>query len=280
MDISQHNIKFSCRLGRALNYVDVGSGPALVIVNAYGVSTLLWDNVVEQMSQRFRVIIWNMRGFNSDEFDIDFSIEDHAQDLVEIVENAGIETVNLLAYCSGTKVALSAYKLLQDRVRSLSFVGGNFWPLDGYGPMKSPFSSNLKKVAGMVKKRPIIAPAIVAMMKSKILALPMIAQNINSISADYRDLVLKPFSSRGAVLNYADLVTGYYEQDTTPLLGMIDIPTLVIGAGCDAVVDPELSSAAAARIKHAEYIEIAEFNHFPMVENPKKLVSVVEGFIG
>lgn len=270
---------FECRLGRPLSYVEAGSGPDLVIVNAYGVSIKLWDRVVERLARTHRVILWNMRGFAPSEFDLKFTLADHATDMVEILDHAGAQRMHVLAYCSGTKVGLDACSRLGDRVLSLSFVGGNFWPIAGYGAMNSRFANNLHKLGQMVKKRNFMAPIVVTMMTGKASALPMVAENLALIAKEYRDLVVAPFASKGAVLTYADLVVNYYEVDTTAYLDQVSVPTFVIGAGADAIVDPELSPAAAARIRGAQYVAVPEFNHFCMVEAPDALSDLVGGFL-
>lgn len=270
---------FDCRRGRPLSYVEAGSGPDLAIVNAYGVSSKLWDRVVDRLARDYRVILWNMRGFTPSEYDLKFTIADHADDMVEILDHAGARRMHVLAYCSGTKVGLDACMKLGQRVLSLSFVGGNFWPLAGYGPMNSRFATNLHKLGQMVKKRNFMAPIVVTMMTGKASALPMVAENLALISKEYRDLVVAPFASKGAVLTYADLVVNYYEVDTTSYLDQVTVPTFVIGAGADAIVDPELSPAAAARIRGAEYVAMPEFNHFCMIEAPDALSELVAGFL-
>lgn len=270
----------TCRKGRPLSYVVAGSGPDLVIVNAYGVAVELWDKVVERLSREYRVILWNMRGFTEAEYDLKFTLEDHADDLVEILDHAGCRSAHMLAYCSGTKVALAARTRLGGRVRSLAFVGGNFWPLAGYGPMKCKFATNLHKLAQQVKKRPFMAPIVVTMMTSNAAsALPMVAENLSLISKEYRHLVVAPFATKGAVMTYADLVVNYYDTDATPYLDGIDVPTLVIEAGNDAIVSPDLSNAAARRISGAEHVSAPSFSHFCMIEAPDELSDVVADFL-
>jgi len=273
--------QFKCRLGRDLEYEISGSGdqPDLIIANAYGVSTRLWDRVVEPMSENRRVVIWNMRGFKESEHDLDFKLGDHARDLLEIVDHAGVSCADMFAYCSGTKVALEAYTKMQDRIRSLLFVGGNFWPLAEYGPMQSKFALNLQKMAKMIDGRPIMAPLVVAMMGGGGGKLPMVAENMALIAEEYRDMVIAPFANKHAVMNYAALVVNYYQIDTTPYLDAISVPTLVIGAEQDAIVDPGVSPAAARRINGAEYHPVEGFNHFPMIEQPGQLVTIAEKFI-
>jgi pimeloyl-ACP methyl ester carboxylesterase len=276
----QRTNSFTCRLGRPLPYITTGSGPDLVIVNAYGIATTLWDPLVDLLAREFRVIIWNMRGFTPNEHDLGFSLTDHVDDLLEILGRAAAGPVHMLAYCSGAKVALATYSRAASAIRSLAFVGGNFWPMAGYGEMTCRFATNLRKLAIMIKKRPFMAGIVARMMTSKILVLPMVAENMSVIAKEYRDLVVAPFASKGSVATYTKLVLDFFEIDTTAYLDAVRVPTLVIGAQADRCVDPELSSAAAARIRGAQYLPVPGFNHFCMMEAPEQLARVVSQFFG
>jgi pimeloyl-ACP methyl ester carboxylesterase len=276
--VQQRINRFTCRLGRPLSYIEAGAGPDIVIVNAYGVSTQLWKPVVERLGRSHRVLLWDMRGFADGERDLRFKLADHAADLLEILDHAGASKPHLLAYCSGTKVALTAYERLRDKVQSLVFVGGNFWPMADYGPMRGRFATNLYNLAQMVEKRPFMAPVVVTMKRGNIIAHPSVKENMNLIPEEYRDLVVGPFTSKEAVRTYAGLVMDYYSVDTTPKLDALSAPTLVIGAKADTVVDPGLSTAAAARIHGAEFVGVEDFNHFCMVEAPDRLADLVAGF--
>ena len=277
--VEQHARTFTCRLGRPLSYIEAGSGPDIVVVNAYGVSTQLWRPVVERLGLTNRVLLWDMRGFADGERDLKFTLADHAADLEEILDHAGSTSPHFLAYCSGTKVALTAYEKLRDRVQSFVFVGGNFWPMTDFGPMQCRFAINLYNLAQMVKKRPFMAPIVVTVMRGNIIALPSVTENMNMIPEEYRDLVVGPFTSKEAVRTYADLVVDYYRTDMTPTLDALSVPTLVIGAQADLVVDPSLSTAAARRIPNAEFKSVEDFNHFCMVEAPDRLADLVSDFV-
>ena len=277
---AQQRHSFTCRLGRPLSYITAGSGPDLVIVNAYGISSKLWDLLIEQLASDFRVIIWEMRGFTASEHDLGFVLKDHVADLMEILDHAAAGPVHMLAWCSGAKVALQAYGQATGAVRSLAFVGGNFWPMAGYGAMTRRFATNLYNLAIMVKKRPFMAGIVARMMNSKVLVLPMVAENMSLISPQYRDLVVAPFASKGSVATYAKLVVDFFATNSTAYLDAVRVPTLMICAQSDRCVDPELSTAAAARIAGAQEVPVPEFDHFCMIEAPEKLARIVGEFFG
>jgi pimeloyl-ACP methyl ester carboxylesterase len=221
-----------------------------------------------------------MRGFKASEHGLGFVLKDHVADLLEILRHAAAGPVHMLAYCSGVKVALQAYGQAAGAIRSLAFVGGNFWPLPGYGEMTRRFATNLYNLATMVKKRPYMAGVVARMMNSKILVLPMVAENMSLIAPEYRDLVVAPFASKGSVTTYAQLVVDFFATDATACLDSVCVPALVICAQADRCVDPELSTAAAARIAGAQHLVVPEFNHFCMIEAPEKLARIVNEFFG
>jgi len=280
INAEQRRNSFTCRLGRPLSYITAGSGPDLVIVNAYGISSKLWDTLIDQLADDFRVIIWEMRCFTASEHDLGFTLKDHVEDLFEILRHAEAGPVHMLAYCSGAKVALRAYSQGPGAIRSLAFVGGNFWPMDGYGDLTCRFATNLHNLALMVKKLPYMAGVVARMMNSKILVLPAVKENMSLIAPEYRDLVVAPFASKGSVTTYAQLVVDFFGTDATSDLDAVRAPTLVICAQADRCVDPELSTAAAARIAGAQHIAVPEFNHFCMIEAPEKLAGIVNDFFG
>ena len=279
-NVGQRRNSFNCRLGRPLAYITAGDGPDLVIVNAYGISSKLWNALIEQLARDFRVIIWEMRGFTASEHDLGFGLKDHVDDLFEILRHAEAGPVHMLAYCSGVKVALQAYSREASAIRSLAFVGGNFWPMDGYGKMTCRFATNLHNLALMVQKLPAMAGVVARMMNSKALVLPMVRENMSLIAPEYRDLVVAPFASKGSVTTYAQLVVEFLATDATNDLDAVRAPTLVICAQADRCVDPELSTAAAARIAGAQHVAVPEFNHFCMIEAPERLAGIVNGFFG
>jgi 3-oxoadipate enol-lactonase len=67
--------------------------------------------------------------------------------------------------------------------------------------------------------------------------------------------------------------------DSRPLLGEIDVPTLVVGGEEDAVSSPEVMGAMAAEIPRANHLTIAGAAHLSNLEAPEKFNAALDDFL-
>jgi len=67
--------------------------------------------------------------------------------------------------------------------------------------------------------------------------------------------------------------------DSRPLLGMIDVPTLVVGGEEDAVSSPEVMGTMAAEIPRANHLTIAGAAHLSNLEAPEKFNAALDDFL-
>src|SRR5437588_10958405 len=50
------------RQGMAIHYESHGSGPAVLLSHGYGATCRMWDGQIAALSDKYRVIVWDMRG--------------------------------------------------------------------------------------------------------------------------------------------------------------------------------------------------------------------------
>jgi pimeloyl-ACP methyl ester carboxylesterase len=141
--------------GQTVHYLRAGTGPAVVLVHGYPESSETWRKVMPELAKKFTVIAPDTRGVGSSSVATDFSLEDTADDVYELVKRLGFEKVSLVGQDFGVQV-VSAYaaKHRQDVTAlvvmesPLSAFGledlyGTFWH---FGFLASPFAEML--VAG------------------------------------------------------------------------------------------------------------------------------------
>lgn len=46
----------------AIHYEVYGNGPAILLSNGYSATTRMWDSNIAALSERFTLILWDMRG--------------------------------------------------------------------------------------------------------------------------------------------------------------------------------------------------------------------------
>ena len=67
--------------------------------------------------------------------------------------------------------------------------------------------------------------------------------------------------------------------DSTPLLGEIGVPVLIIVGEEDVVTPPSESEEMRARLEDARLVRIAEAGHLSSLENPAVFSSAVAAFL-
>jgi 3-oxoadipate enol-lactonase len=67
--------------------------------------------------------------------------------------------------------------------------------------------------------------------------------------------------------------------DSTPLLGKIGIPTLVIGGEEDGIATPEIMGAMAAKMPDARHETIPQTGHLSNLEAPEKFNATLSEFL-
>ena len=114
--------------GMDFGYTEFGEGPALVLIHGWGASGQEWHEVgwVSAVGEGRRLLIPDVRGHGS-------SAKPHeaeayaparlGQDVLALLDAAGVEEADLLGYSMGAAIALWAVLLAPHRVRSL-VVGG------------------------------------------------------------------------------------------------------------------------------------------------------------
>jgi len=90
--------------------------------NGLGVSTFFWDHIGAYFSARHRVVVWDFPGHGASTRPADpslFTMPGLADDLVEVMDRAGVEQAVLLGHSLGCQVILEATRRHPDRVAGL-----------------------------------------------------------------------------------------------------------------------------------------------------------------
>ena len=59
---------FVTRDGVRLYYEDHGSGPAVLLSHGYGATSQMWQDQVAALKDRYRVIVWDLRGHGESDY--------------------------------------------------------------------------------------------------------------------------------------------------------------------------------------------------------------------
>ena len=99
-----------------LHYIEVGSGPPLVIMPASMSEVWHWEGLVAFMGQRFRALFFELPGHGKSTPLERYSSKLMARVIADLLDNRGFDQVSLMGFSFGGILTLTALKHLSHRV--------------------------------------------------------------------------------------------------------------------------------------------------------------------
>lgn len=250
----------------ALTAVRTGRGRDLVLFHSLFADRTVFDLLVPQLAERFRVTLFNLPGFHGSEpamlplMDAYLArLEDGFQEF-DIAPDA-----ILLGHGFGGVLALSFAIHHPERIGRLILCGAAAgFPED----RRQAWSA----MAQQVEQGGIAAVADAAAQQA--LAADYRAQHPQALAALRQALLaVDPAAFRAACAILA-------EADLMPLLHKLAIPVLVVCGAEDAVAPPALSREIADKVASARYVELPGCGHCPQLEAPQPFLDAIARFTG
>lgn len=224
--------------GQKLHYRDTGGrGPAVVLSHGFLMDHTMFDAQVAALSDKFRVVTWDERGFGQTEYDgKPFTYWDSANDCLALMTHLGIDTAVLGGMSQGGFLSLRAALTAPARVRALVLI-------DTASDNDTPdvLAAYRQMVDAWVTHGPsddlanIIANIIIAEPQEN-------AKWIAKWKARPKELMLHP---SGCLLD---------RDDITSRIGEITCPALIIHGTADTAISAERATALRAGLRNAEDI--------------------------
>lgn len=126
--------KFTRSDGLSIAYIDEGSGPPIVFLHGVGATKKMWAPQIEMLSERFRCIALDYRGYGESEVPPERSLAAdardakaisraaYARDVMAVLDAERIDAAHVCGCSLGGVVALEAYDAKPARVKSLALV--------------------------------------------------------------------------------------------------------------------------------------------------------------
>ncbi|WP_194836099.1 alpha/beta fold hydrolase [Nocardia sp. XZ_19_369] len=237
-----------------------GSGPGVVLAHgAGGTIDTNFGALIPALAATHTVVASDYPDGN-----IQLTLDGLADALVAAAVDAGVERFTVLGYSLGSTVAVRAAVRHPERVRGLILAAG-FAKAD-----------NRARLAVQIWQD-LLDRGDNATFSRFTLSQAFSAAFLNALPADQVDEFVRAGVTTipGGTRQQASLVE---TVDTTGDLGRIAVPTLVVNATDDLLIDPSNSRFLADTIPGAEYTEIAA-GHVFMAEQPEQWGKIVEDFL-
>jgi pimeloyl-ACP methyl ester carboxylesterase len=250
-----------------LTYNAIGHGEnSLVAVNALGQGIALWLPLLERLSRKLRVVIWEMRSAGSDGRPVTFA--EHCQDLYAIVQQEGSSRTHLVGWCTGAKLA-ARYCRTHSGIRSMVFLSGSFKHVDRAPEFDTAYERNLQAILGAVVRQPSLAERL------RVAFAPADDNGDSELQHEAR----RPFRDAQTFAVYARQHLEFWSHDETTTGSEVRVPILGIAGEHDEIISPAAFRAALNKFPSARYVEIPGATHHCFYELPDTVADLIEDFL-
>jgi 3-oxoadipate enol-lactonase len=248
----------------------LGSGPPLVLIMGYRLSSLAWPlDFIEALAERFTVVLFDNRGTGkSDKPTSGYEISNMAKDVGGLLDHLEIARANILGYSMGGAIAQEFVRQFPDRVLGLvlcaTMCGG---PRAKYAPAS---------VTRVMRELDGLTPEEIARRIWSVTYSPGYLENHRELAENQmRREIAAPTPLHAADLQYQ----AFAEFDCSKALPNIRVPTLVLTGDLDRLIAPQNSNFIAGLIPGATLIVIPGCGHRMMWEATDECVEFVTEFL-
>lgn len=245
----------------------------LILCDGIGCDGYVWRHLRRDFGDRYRIIHWHYRGHGRSPYPRDpsrLSMQDLAEDLEAVLDDAGIDGGVVCGHSMGVQVALEAYRRAPERVHGLGlFCGAAEHTVDSptTRALADVVVPNLRKILGKV---PWLYRGVARRVLPTKLAFAIATRvEINGNLLRAEDFM--PYLHHMARIDpriFLDMLLMASEHSATDLLAYIDVPTLVLAGRLDGFTPVERSLNMHEAIAGAELIVIEDGSHTAPIERP------------
>lgn len=228
----------------------------LIFINSLGSDWRIWDKVANAFVNSHRVLRYDKRGHGlSDAPSGDYTMRDHAADLLALMDALKLKTATLIGISVGGMIA-QAFALWQpDRVSGLV--------LCDTGARIGTHQSWADRIAAL-------GQGGIESIADAVLARWFTPAFDGAARAGWRNMLL-----RTPLAGYSGTCAALRDCDLRDAVQAIAVPTLVLCGDQDTSTSPDLNRDLAARIPGAQFVLIAGAAHLPCLEQPAAVIAAI-----
>jgi len=257
---------------KRLWYEERGSGPVLVLLHGWCMSSEIWRFQLETLAGSFRVIAPDLAGHGrSEQSASGYDFESFSADVAALFHHLDLRGALLAGWSLGAQVALLASFQVRDRLSGLVLVSGTpcFTVADGF-----PHALARVEVDGMaLKVRRNLSKALKGFVQSMFAPSEL---TDTSLSGRVDDLLASiPMPDTETALQSLRALAG---ADIRHLLSGVDLPTLIINGDLDRICLPAASAYMAERIASSRQIVLPGCGHAPFLTRCDEFNEIIANF--
>jgi pimeloyl-ACP methyl ester carboxylesterase len=258
--------------GMRLHVKDTGprDAPAVILLHGFGSSLQTWDAWADALSDKFRVIRYDLPGFGLTGPDPtgDYTDTRSVQVLLALMDRLGLATASIIGNSMGGKLAWAFAAAHPDRVAKLVLVSPDGFASPGFEYGKKP------DVPVTMRLLPYVLPGFM-LRASLVPAYADQAMLTDSLVGRYADMMRAP-GVRGAIIAR---MQQYMPENPEPQLKHITAPTLLIWGERDGMIPFTNAQDYLHAIPGSRLVAFPDLGHIPQEEAPDRSLTPVRQFL-
>mgnify|MGYP005850110989 CR=1 FL=1 len=244
-----------------------GSGQPLVLLHGFPLDSRVWEAQVQALSDQYRVIAPDLRGFGKTKSTGQFSMESLADDIHELKTQLGVRPCALAGLSMGGYVAQAYIKKYPTDFAALILVDTK--------PEADTTEAQHNREKMAADARSGGSKAVADQMMPKMLApsayvsRPQVVEKLRQImeSQDAESLAQACLAMRD-------------REDFRSELASIAVPVLCIYGESDAITPPTVGQWIVSQVSHGRLAVIPGAGHMAPLEQPEAVTKAIRDFLG
>ena len=236
--------------GIRLQYIESGTGDPVICIHGHGLNRDMWRHLIPQLSQRYRAIIYELRGMGKSEAPgrrgVTYTNEDHGRDLEEFLDALNIDRAAIVAHAFGSFVAMRVAIDRPERISSMIFANAS-------AKLEAPSLAAMAGWAATTEEHGLESLLDGAMTRW---FLEEVHRERPEVIQFYREMV-----GANPPMGYAANCRGMAQLDLRAELNKVQCPTLVLAGKEDHSTPPKHSEIIAAAIPNARLVVVPNTSH-------------------
>jgi pimeloyl-ACP methyl ester carboxylesterase len=271
--------------GAAFHVARLGAGKPLLLLHGWPEFWLTWEPVMVRLADRFTLLAPDLRGFgDSDKPDGPFGPEQHASDMLALMDKLGVAQFGVVGHDVGGAVMQPLARRAPERLSGL-FLFDFVYP--GIGPrMAEP--DRLNQIWYQSFHQMAMAPALVGATRDScrtyighfLKAWAHRKEAFDDVLEAFTDNFLKPGNLAGGFAHYRASHAGRIQmmKGHAPRLPAIEVPTCVRWAERDPLFPFSWTDRLSETFSDLDLALLPGVGHFPHREDPDRAAAQIATF--
>ena len=237
-----------------------GEGDPLILVHGVGGDHTQLKIIMEPLSKRFKTIALDCRGHGKSDKPDNYTLQDHVDDILGIMDLYKIQTTFLLGVSMGSYISQGVATAAPERIEKLILTV----------PKSNGLTSSVRRLMKEYEKELEglnMHEMTLALLKYMVYDPEAMKSHINIFETNLS-------SEQFAIANQA--LANFDSRNDLP--GVL-AKTLVISGKYDGLNPPYEGKECASLIPNASFVEMQYSGHAPMYEEPETYIKIVEDFL-